>query len=61
MVREACPWTWRDGRLAIEIELPLHSVAAPTVDVDLSLEETVRPRISVRRPAVHASALPPVD
>jgi xylan 1,4-beta-xylosidase len=32
MVREACPWTWRDGRLAIEIELPPHAVAALTVE-----------------------------
>ena len=32
MVREACPWTWRDGRLALEIELPPHAVAALTVE-----------------------------
>jgi xylan 1,4-beta-xylosidase len=31
MVREACPWTWRDRRLALEIELPPHAVAALTV------------------------------
>ena len=31
MVREACPWTWRDGRLALEIELPPHAVASLTV------------------------------
>ena len=32
MVREACPWTWRDSRLSIEIELPPHAVAALTVE-----------------------------
>ena len=32
MAREACPWTWRDGRLALEIELPPHAVAALTVE-----------------------------
>ncbi len=32
MVREACPWTWRDGRLALEIELPPHAVAVLTVE-----------------------------
>lgn len=32
MVREACPWTWRDGQLALEIELPPHAVAALTVE-----------------------------
>ena len=33
MVREACPRTWRDGRLALEIELPPHAVAALTVEL----------------------------
>ena len=32
-----------------------------SLDVHLSLEEVVRPRISLRRAAVHASALAPVD
>jgi len=32
MVRGACPWTWHDGRLALEIELPPHAVAALTVE-----------------------------
>jgi xylan 1,4-beta-xylosidase len=32
MVREACPWTWRDGRLVLEIELLPHAVAALTVE-----------------------------
>jgi xylan 1,4-beta-xylosidase len=32
MVRETCPWTWRDGRLALEIELPTHAVAGLTVE-----------------------------
>jgi xylan 1,4-beta-xylosidase len=32
MVRETCPWTWRDGRLALEIELPAHAVAGLTVE-----------------------------
>ena len=32
MVREACPWTWHDGQLALEIELPPHAVAALTVE-----------------------------
>jgi xylan 1,4-beta-xylosidase len=32
LVREACPWTWRDGRLTLEIELPAHAVAALTVE-----------------------------
>src|SRR5688572_5717472 len=31
------------------------------LDVDISVEKAVRARISSRRPAVHASALPPVD
>jgi xylan 1,4-beta-xylosidase len=30
--REACPWTWRENRLAVEIELPPHAVAALTVE-----------------------------
>jgi len=33
MAREAYPWTWRDGRLALEIELPPHAVAALSVDL----------------------------
>jgi xylan 1,4-beta-xylosidase len=32
MVREGCPWTWREGRLALEIALPPHAVAALTVE-----------------------------
>ena len=32
MVREVCPWTWREGRLALEIDLPPHAVAALTLE-----------------------------
>jgi len=32
MVRAVCPWTWRNGRLELEIELPPHAVAALTVE-----------------------------
>jgi hypothetical protein len=32
VAREACGWTWRDGRLALEIELPPHAVAALFVE-----------------------------
>jgi len=32
MVREECPWTWRDGRLVLKIELPPQAVAALTVE-----------------------------
>jgi xylan 1,4-beta-xylosidase len=32
MVPEACPWRWRAGGLALEIELPPHAVAALTVE-----------------------------
>ena len=40
---------------------PLPEEELSSLDVDLSLEEAVRPRISLRRPAVHASTLPRVD
>src|SRR6476660_5626535 len=42
-------------------DAPLAREKLSRLDVDLSLEEAVRPRISVRRPAVHASTLPPMD
>ncbi len=32
MVREACRWLWREGRLTFEIELAPHGVAALTVE-----------------------------
>ena len=31
LTRQACPWTWRENRLALEIDLPPHAVAALTV------------------------------
>jgi xylan 1,4-beta-xylosidase len=33
MTRTACPWTWREERVAFEIELPPHAVAALTVEL----------------------------
>jgi len=33
LTREACPWTWREDRVALEIELPPHAVAALTVEL----------------------------
>jgi xylan 1,4-beta-xylosidase len=30
--REACRWTWRDGRIALALELPPHAVAALTLE-----------------------------
>jgi xylan 1,4-beta-xylosidase len=33
MVREACPWTWAEDRVALEIELPPYAVAALTVEL----------------------------
>src|SRR6476620_4524029 len=42
-------------------DAPLAREKLSRMDVDVSLEETVRPRVFVRRPAVHASALPRVD
>jgi xylan 1,4-beta-xylosidase len=32
LTRQACPWTWREDRLALEIELPPHAVAAVAVE-----------------------------
>jgi xylan 1,4-beta-xylosidase len=32
LVRQSCPWRWRDERVALEIELPAHAVAALTVE-----------------------------
>jgi xylan 1,4-beta-xylosidase len=32
LVRQACPWRWREERIALEIELPPHAVAALTVE-----------------------------
>jgi hypothetical protein len=32
MVRERCPWTWRDGELTLELTLPPHAVVALTVE-----------------------------
>ena len=32
LVRHACPWTWREEQIALEIELPAHAVAALTVE-----------------------------
>jgi hypothetical protein len=42
-------------------DAPLAREELSRLDVDLSLEEAVWPRVSLRRPAVHAPALPPVD
>jgi xylan 1,4-beta-xylosidase len=33
LTRQACPWTWREDGLTLEIELPPHAVAALTVDL----------------------------
>ena len=33
VTRQACPWTWHDGRIALGIELPPHAVAALTVEL----------------------------
>jgi hypothetical protein len=32
LTRRACPWKWADERIALEIELPPHAVAALTVE-----------------------------
>jgi xylan 1,4-beta-xylosidase len=32
LTRQACPWTWRENRVVLEIELPPHAVAALTVE-----------------------------
>jgi xylan 1,4-beta-xylosidase len=32
LTREACPWTWRERRIALELELPPHAVAALTLE-----------------------------
>jgi xylan 1,4-beta-xylosidase len=32
LTRQACPWKWREDRIAFEIELPPHAVAAVTVE-----------------------------
>ena len=33
LTRQACPWKWREQQIALEIELPPHSVAALTVEL----------------------------
>jgi beta-xylosidase len=33
LTRQACPWTWREHRLALAIDLPAHAVAALTVEL----------------------------
>jgi xylan 1,4-beta-xylosidase len=33
LTRQACPWTWHDGRIALETDLPPHAVAALTVEL----------------------------
>jgi xylan 1,4-beta-xylosidase len=33
LTREVCPWTWRERRITLEIELPSHAVAALTVEL----------------------------
>jgi xylan 1,4-beta-xylosidase len=33
LTREACPWTWREERVALEIDLPPHAVAALTLEL----------------------------
>jgi xylan 1,4-beta-xylosidase len=32
LTREVCPWTWREGRIDLELELPPHAVAAFTLE-----------------------------
>jgi xylan 1,4-beta-xylosidase len=32
LTRQACPWTWRENRVALELDLPPHAVAALTVE-----------------------------
>jgi xylan 1,4-beta-xylosidase len=32
LTRQACPWNWREGQVALEIELPPHAVAAVTME-----------------------------
>jgi xylan 1,4-beta-xylosidase len=33
LIREVCPWTWRERRITLGIELPSHAVAALTVEL----------------------------
>ena len=33
LIRHACPWRWREERIALEIELPPHGVAALIVEL----------------------------
>jgi hypothetical protein len=33
VTRQACPWKWREERIALEIELPPHGVAAIAVEL----------------------------
>jgi xylan 1,4-beta-xylosidase len=33
LTRQVCTWTWREDRVALEIELPPHAVAALTVEL----------------------------
>lgn len=33
VTRQACPWTWRENRVDLEIDLPPHGVAALTVEL----------------------------
>ena len=37
LTRQACPWKWREERIALEIELPPHAVAALTVELVASM------------------------
>ena len=32
VIRQACPWKWRDGQLSVEIDVPPHAVAALTME-----------------------------
>jgi xylan 1,4-beta-xylosidase len=33
VTREVCPWTWREKRITLELELQPHAVAAVTVEL----------------------------
>jgi xylan 1,4-beta-xylosidase len=33
LIRQASPWTWREGNIALEIDLPPHAVATLTVEL----------------------------
>ena len=36
LTREACPWSWSNDQIDLEVELPPHSVAALTVELTLA-------------------------